>query len=315
MNKLLVLIVWLLVVFVLFSFVRIQKDNTIFPTRYSDSTDSSPTLREPTHVPTFPTPTTAPTPTLVAESPLSTTAWPDLTSFLQPEKICHIVTMCTTPSRVLDFMTHLPAKDITLLVLNLPDLFRNKDPYPEIPLNLSTIPIHIVRHRKDVGPHLRLALPDSLIRDDCIYTTLDDDVTQKENWISTIQSKYQPGTILAGSIFRLPDCWNFTDADREKMNPLFSKFFIFEGWQTYTMDGGTLRRIRTLGFATIPSTCKRSDDVWFSFTAYQMRIPVDDSLGQVTEPKGGGADNLSAEQNHCTSYVKCLEEMLNYDIN
>jgi hypothetical protein len=98
------------------------------------------------------------------------------------------------------------------------------------------------------------------------------------------------------------------------MDPRIKNIQIFAGWQTISMDGNTLRKLIYLGFNIIPTICKYSDDLWFSFIADRLGIPVDNSLGMTQQPGDKFPDNLAVAQDHCTTYVKCATEMLNYII-
>jgi hypothetical protein len=227
---------------------------------------------------------------------------------------CHILSVSSTPARVVDFLLSFSPPNITMLILHKPCLFRNTKPYPEIPIDKVNFKLEVIEHARDPGPHIRYDVPENLLYDDCIYTTFDDDTVPIEtNWTSKIRQLYQPGTIL-GNGFILEDCFDLTETERNEMDPSIKRLKIFEGFRIVSMDGKTLRKLNSFGTNVIPTICKGSDDLWYSFLADRMGIPVDFSMG-VTQSKGvANTENLHKVQSHCKTYVKCATEMLNFII-
>jgi len=221
---------------------------------------------------------------------------------------------------------------IKKLYINLPQKYRNKDPYNNVDVKyIEKIDprIEIRWLNEDIGPISKILPSLENIRDKkSIIISFDDDVFYPPALINELiyYSIRYPYLIPGGAGFSFGDMEDIIKRKNwpEKRKPRFSDVDVIEGWGAVAyrkemIDINMVKRLNKLG-----TVCKLSDDLTLSYchASYGIKrkiisnryysgnedvFPLEYGLGEGALHKGSGTEHTNQADANMIKYKECLE--------
>ena len=226
---------------------------------------------------------------------------------------------------------------IKKIYINIPELYRNKEPYAQKDINFIQEMSPLIQFRRiknDIGPITKILPTIKSVRDpNAIIISVDDDIGYPVSLIIELIycSIRYPDIIWTGSGFIWEEFEGTEDFDRKKWpirKPRWTQVDVVEGWGAIAYKKRLVNIPLLEKLNKLDLTCKLSDDLTISYafadkgiTMKQVNtkyydedselLPFDYGLQEDALHRGAGLGQ-QLENANIVKYVKCLDIINNY---